>query len=174
MAWLRRALAATGMIGLFGLVWFAYEFYTPPVAPPCRQVAPEHFTHANAAGCLVRRGDTVLMVRRRFHGDLDFPGGLQKWQETSACAAHRETWEETGADVVVGRMIYNVCTGYRMYECTVADDWEPNARHSPDWAEEVGAQWVNFSEISPDEYRYPKVYERMGQVVRGQLGHPVP
>lgn len=163
---LGRLAATAALAGVLYLAWFAYEFYTPPQAPACRQIAPEHFKRANAAGCLVRRGDKVLMVRRRFHEDLDFPGGLQKWQETSACAAHRETWEETGADVVVGRMIYNVCTGYRMYECTVADQWEPDATQSPDWAEEIGAQWVDFSTLDPEQYRYPKEYERMLGVVK--------
>jgi 8-oxo-dGTP diphosphatase len=54
---------------------------------------------------IVRRGDTVLLGRRRStsHGDgvWQFPGGHLEWGESVFDCARREAREETGLDVVV-------------------------------------------------------------------------
>jgi 8-oxo-dGTP diphosphatase len=61
-----------------------------------------------AAGCLVERGDAVLLVQRRFEpnaGGWTLPAGFIEWGETPKQAAARETAEETGLRVRVGRLL---------------------------------------------------------------------
>jgi ADP-ribose pyrophosphatase YjhB (NUDIX family) len=60
-----------------------------------------------AAGCLIERGGQVLMVQRRYPphaGAWTLPAGFVEWDETPEQAAARETEEETGLQVAVGRL----------------------------------------------------------------------
>ena len=55
-------------------------------------------------GCLVERGDEVLLCRRAIepaHGKWTVPAGFLELGETLAAGAARETWEEAGAKVQV-------------------------------------------------------------------------
>ena len=55
-------------------------------------------------GCLVERGDEVLLCRRAIepaHGKWTIPAGFLELGETTAQGACRETWEEAGATVDV-------------------------------------------------------------------------
>ena len=55
-------------------------------------------------GCLVERGDEVLLCRRAIepaHGKWTVPAGFLELGETLAAGAARETWEEAGANVEV-------------------------------------------------------------------------
>lgn len=71
---------------------------TVPVCPACGAV---HWIDPKvAAGCLIRRGDRVLLVKRGIepgYGRWVFPGGHVDRGETLEQAALRETREECGA-----------------------------------------------------------------------------
>jgi len=59
-------------------------------------------------GVLVKRGDRVLLVRRRFdpgRGKWSIPGGLVELGETVRDAALREVYEETGLNVKLDRLL---------------------------------------------------------------------
>jgi len=59
-------------------------------------------------GVLVKRGDKVLLVRRRFdpgRGKWSIPGGLVELGETVRDAALREVYEETGLNVKLDRLL---------------------------------------------------------------------
>lgn len=50
-------------------------------------------------GCIVWKGDRLLLVRRGKppgYGEWSLPGGSQELAETLFAAAEREVWEETG------------------------------------------------------------------------------
>ena len=87
--------------------------------PPCR-TAVEEPEFAFAAGCMVRQGDRVLAVRHRFGGKLGFPAGRANSGESAQCVAHRETWEETGVDVVVQQLLKRFGNGFALYRCELA------------------------------------------------------
>lgn len=88
--------------------------------PPCRTAVDEP-EFAFAAGCLVRHGDRMLAVRHRFGGKLGFPGGRTHSGENAQCVAHRETWEETGVEVVVHEVLKRFGNGFALYRCELAD-----------------------------------------------------
>ncbi|MBI2981519.1 MAG: NUDIX hydrolase [Deltaproteobacteria bacterium] len=69
------------------------------------------------AGCFILSDDKMLIHRHRKSGKLDLPGGTAEKGETSQCTAHRETGEETGASVEVGRLLARFDNGFKLYDC---------------------------------------------------------
>ena len=71
-----------------------------PVCPACGVV--QYLNPAPGAGVVVRRGDRVCLVRRRFapkQGQWSLPTGFMEWGEAPAQTACREALEETGLEV---------------------------------------------------------------------------
>ncbi|MFY7921159.1 MAG: nucleotide triphosphate diphosphatase NUDT15 [Gemmatimonas sp.] len=96
---------------------------------------------------IVRRGDTVLLGRRRStsHGDgvWQFPGGHLEWGESVFDCARREAREETGLDVVVDgqgpwtndRFVREDTHYVTLFVLTHSDNGEPQ-RCEPDKCDE--------------------------------------
>jgi len=82
-----------------------------PVCPKCGWI---HFVDPKvAAGVLVTRGDSVLLVRRvnePYRGLWTLPAGFVNGGEDPAEAAQRECLEETGLSVQVMR-VYDIISG---------------------------------------------------------------
>ena len=77
---------------------------------------------AHAAGCLVVVDGKLLVVRAvqpgsRRHGKLQPPGGGVESGESAQCAAARETEEEAGVAVTVGRRLHTFANGFVLYRC---------------------------------------------------------
>ena len=73
-----------------------------PVCPGCGLV--QYLNPAPAAGIVLRRGDRVCLVRRRFapkQGQWTLPTGFMEWGEAPAETACREALEETGLEVAL-------------------------------------------------------------------------
>ena len=81
----------------------------------CSQRVNEEFSVGNA-GCWLEKNNGVLLVQQR-NGKYSFPGGTAKPAENAQCTAHRETWEEAGIDVSVGKLKHRFENGFRLYEC---------------------------------------------------------
>lgn len=137
---------------------------TGAAQPPCRTAfeAPEF---AFAAGCLIRRGDRMLVVRHRFGGKLGVPGGRTGSGESAQCVAHRETWEETGVDVVVHGMLKRFPNGFALYRCTPADaaaaragelDVPPSGRN-----EVTAVLWIDPRDTAAPDWRFPRDYREL-------------
>ncbi len=145
-----------------GVLLFAALQPTPP--PPDCRVAPQFAeTPSGNAGCLIRVEDRMLMVRDRLSGKLGFPAGMARPGEAAQCTAHRETWEEAGLDVEVGRLLRVFDNGFRLYSCSPAD---PAVRPGvtvgvPDWAwaevSEIG--WIDPEALFADDWRYPEQWQ---------------
>lgn len=70
------------------------DWHGEPGAPEVNSIRP-------SAGCLVRRGDEVLLIERTDNGNWSMPGGAMDPGESLAGCAARETLEETGVAVEV-------------------------------------------------------------------------
>lgn len=129
--------------------------------PACR-TAVEEPEFAFAAGCLVRHGDRMLVVRHRFGGGLGVPGGRSNANENAQCVAHRETWEETGLDVVVHDMLMRFGNGFALYRCeltdTAAGDVDELAVPRSGRSEITGLIWIDPHETQPADWRFPRDY----------------
>ncbi|MBI2982076.1 MAG: NUDIX domain-containing protein [Deltaproteobacteria bacterium] len=83
----------------------------------CR-VNPKFTSKATGnAGCFILSDDKMLIHRHRKSGRLDLPGGTAEKGETSQCTASRETREETGASVEVGKLLTQFDNGFKLYDC---------------------------------------------------------
>ncbi|MDO6565706.1 NUDIX hydrolase [Alteromonas sp. 1_MG-2023] len=106
-----------------------------PEAPFCRSVNNAKHTQETAA-CIIKVQNRALLIKHRLSNRLDFPGGGKKDNESLACAAHRETWEETGFNVEVGRKLAVTKNNLALFECTLDAGVEllPNVFDAPPWA----------------------------------------
>lgn len=139
--------------------------------PPCR-TAIEAPDFAFAAGCLIKRDGQMLVVRQLSNGKLGVPGGVSKAGESSQCVAHRETWEETGMDVIVHGMLERFANGLAVYQCelTDADAAAVGAVELPVPAtgrnEIAQVLWVNPESIEASQWRFPRQYPAILQLFK--------
>lgn len=79
----------------------------------------------------------MLLVAHRLTGRLDFPGGGKGDDESLACTAHREVWEETGFNVLVGPKLAVTENGMALFACQAGDDLAslPDSFPAPPWAQ---------------------------------------
>jgi A/G-specific adenine glycosylase len=86
---------------------------------PRRQPVP----HIDVAACVIRRGDRVLIARRRpdqmLGGLWEFPGGKQEPDETIEETAVREIAEELGIEIRVGRKLGAIQHAFSHFKMTL-------------------------------------------------------
>lgn len=117
--------------------------------PPCpyeglADIAP-------SAGCLAVVHGKVLVVDSR-RGGLTPPGGKAQSGESAQCAAHRETWEETGLDLLPGQLVHVFDTGFHLYHCQI------HARSGPIAANALEVKrgfWLAVEDFGKVQWRYP-------------------
>ena len=71
-------------------------------------------------GVIVRRGDEVLLVQRKYHGAGTWaaPGGYLDLGESFEQCAEREVWEETGVEIADTQVV------------ATANDLHPDGKHN--------------------------------------------
>lgn len=109
--------------------------------------------------CLVEDGARLLLVRQRFSGKLGLPGGRRRRGETGQCTAHRETWEETGYEVVVGPLLARP-GGTMIFSCRLrtGDAGTSTSRAHRPWAsylEVSDHEWVEPDALGSIDWRFP-------------------
>ena len=117
--------------------------------PPCPYTGTPEYSPS--AGCLVSLGQRVLIVESH-SGLMSPPGGKAGEGESAQCAAHRETWEETGLDVRPMRLLRTFDTGFQLYHCEpyTKDPGTLNGRIS----EVRRALWLPFDEFDQVTWRF--------------------
>ncbi|WP_414829767.1 NUDIX hydrolase [Alteromonas sp. H39] len=143
-------------------------------APPMCRTASDYSGNEENAACLIRAGDKLLLIRHRLSGKLDMPGGGKQDGESLACAAHRETWEETGVNVLVGEPLGRTPNGMLLFACHEQANVGalPDTFNPPDWAdlEVISLHQVNPFELDHDDLRFASdlIPLRDGFVAMGQ------
>lgn len=138
---------------------------------PACQVAEQHRDEVlGNAGCLMVHDGKMLVIRHRFGGKLGLPGGIRQGNETAQCTAHRETYEETGYNVIVGRQLRHWSDDFLLYECHLQSSQEPVAEHVPvpSWArlEVTDIQWLSPGQIAADDWRIPGQIPELAGIIR--------
>jgi len=122
--------------------------------PPCAVDPPTAEELRVNGACLIMAEDRVLTIRHRRSGKYDLPGGRRLATETAQCTAHRETWEETGLEVIVGRRV-STGVGSAIYECRVRQQVGEDIPVPLSGILEVTAvQWVAPAELESDDWRF--------------------
>lgn len=145
----------------FLLVLLASAVADAAERPPCPVDSAASGEAPANAGCLVRIGERMLVIRHLRGGKLGIPGGRAEAEETPACTAHRETWEETGLDVRVGPLLRVLENGFRIFACEAPSGTEalpiappPQARN-----EVTAIEWRRADELDPADWRFPTWFE---------------
>lgn len=117
---------------------------------------------AVSAGCLTVVHGRVLVVDSR-RGGLTPPGGKTRGGESAQCAAHRETYEETGLDLLPQKLLKVFDTGFHLYYCEI---------HARSGLIEPGAVmevrrgfWLPVDEFDDAQWRYPGQGEALYDLV---------
>ncbi len=120
---------------------------------------------APSAGCLAVVHGRVLLVESR-RGGLTPPGGKTRPGESAQCAAHRETFEETGLDLMPRKLVGVFDTGFHLYYCEI---------HARSGLIEPGAVvevrrglWLPVDEFDEVEWRFPG----QGEALRALVASP--
>ena len=147
--------------------------------PPCRAAAGSEDRHSGNAGCLIRKDRRLLVVRHRLGGKLGFPAGRGKAGESARCTAHRETWEESGVDVEVGRLlgVFRVDGPFYLYACTPGSRLASNQELPvPAWArvEITAIEWVSPKDLEADAWRFPEQFPRVQRLFAELEAQPAP
>jgi 8-oxo-dGTP diphosphatase len=153
--------ATVSAVAGFLLVLLAGTVAGASERPPCPADSAASGEAPANAGCLVRIGERMLVIRHLRGGKLGLPGGRAEPGETPACTAHRETWEETGLDVRVGLLLRVLENGFRIFACeappgtdAVPISLPPQARN-----EVTAIEWRRADELDPADWRFPVWFE---------------
>ena len=104
------------------------------------------------AGCIVRKGNKILMVKeakKKCYGQWNYPAGHMEEGEKITDAAIRETFEETGCKVKLTGVLpicsFNKPEGTRIMVKFTADIIEENITFDTD--EILDVQWIDMDTI---------------------------
>lgn len=154
------------------LIWtLLAACHDAPEAPPCRTSEPRVADHANA-GCVITQDGRMLVLKHRFGGKLGIPGGAATEGEIAQCAAHRETWEETGLNVTVGRRLGAMRYGFVLFQCHPDGRMDADSALELPWharTEITSAIWLRPGEISRDQWRYEDQVDLFMELVEPAL-----
>ncbi len=117
---------------------------------------------APSAGCLAIVHGRLLLVENRA-GKVSPPGGKANASESAQCTAHRETWEETGLDLIPGALVATFDTGFNLYYCEIhagSGQLEP-----PRPLEVKRAYWLPVQDVERVNWRFPG----QGEILSGLL-----
>ncbi|WP_164084645.1 NUDIX hydrolase [Alteromonas flava] len=131
-----------------------------PNPPACRSSVTVPSTTVNqAAGCIIVAQQQLLLVKHRLSGRWDIPAGGVRADESLACAAHRETFEETGLNVSVEKYLGTTQSGLALFQCDEHSGLGPDKYTSlpvPFWSKtEVSAvKWQDPYSLPVREWRF--------------------
>ena len=116
----------TGKLEIASLPLFLILTSLPPLVaqetPACGVLPGLESSLLGNAGCLIKIDDEMLVVQQCQTNLLSPPAGTAKEGETAQCTAHRETWEETGVEVRVGRLLKTFDNGFHLFHCMAVDE----------------------------------------------------
>ena len=128
--------------------------------PPCPfEGKPDY---APSAGCLTVVHGRILVVEAR-EGGLTPPGGKSLNGESAQCTAHRETFEETGLDLIPRDLVSTFDTGFNLYYCEIHAG---SGGIDTDFMEVRRGFWLPIEEFDQVRWRYPGQGEILGELLR--------
>jgi len=134
----------------FLLLLIACSKKTP--APECKiEIANKSNAEGNA-GCFIQNNGKLLLIRQRFSSKLSFPGGTHERDETAQCTAHRESWEEAGVNVTVGRTLFIHKNKYYLFKCDIPENTDLLTTNDP--IEILDVLWIDPRKTSITDWRY--------------------
>lgn len=135
-------------------------------APDCL-IDKKHESNEQAnAGCFIHKKGKLLVIRQRNNAKLSMPGGTNETGETAQCTAHRETWEEAGVKVSVGRKLHVFSNGFHLYECSITGN--THTFNTNDSIEVAEVLWVDPRDTSKTDWRFSNQYALIREMLEAQ------
>ncbi len=126
--------------------------------------ATDEYQPANA-GCLITKGDEVVVVTMRLSGKQSLPGGTSEAGETARCTAYRETLEETGIQVSVHERLATFDNGFQLFRCEAITENVATI----DTLEISEVSWRSWLSLNTENWRFPKQFPKTRQLIREQI-----
>lgn len=126
------------------------------------------------AGCFVQEGNRLLVVENRLIGGrLTPPGGTAEAGESAQCTAFRETYEESGARVVVKGLLHRFENNFFLFRCSLKDRTLAKLKEMPVPPEFKGeisrAYWLDLSQSKPEQWRFPDQFPLIRDLLKAGL-----
>ena len=122
---------------------------TGPAVPPCPYQGTPDF--APSAGCLAVVHGKILVVDSH-KGGVTPPGGKAFSGESAQCAAHRETFEETGLSLLPRQLVHVFDTGFHLYYCEIHAE---SGTIAPESMEVKRGFWLPVEDFDKVHWRFP-------------------
>ena len=132
--------------------------------PACPYQGPPDF--APSAGCLAVVHGRVLVVSNT-EGRVGPPGGSARDSESAQCTAHRETFEETGLDLLPRQLLRTFDTGFNLYYCEIYSG--SGAIEPRSFFEVQRAYWLPLEDFGRVEWRFPGQGQELEQMLRAAM-----
>lgn len=155
------------------MLWLLCLLLPGAALADCPRVPGQEDDRRANAGCLILHDDKVLLITHRWGGKLGVPGGTREDDELAQCTAHRETYEETGLDVTVGRRLRVMKNGFHLYDCRLACSPEKLDVPTAGRLEVKALGWYRVDELGQENWRFPYQFEDFRELLREQLGSSV-
>lgn len=118
--------------------------------PDCPMESQQPHLTGNA-GCWLQKNKKLLLIEQS-NGLYSFPGGTAEFAESAQCTAHRETWEEAGVDVKVGKLKHQFDNGFYLFNCYA----ETLSLATNDASEVDQVVLLAPQEIPAEKWRFPE------------------
>ena len=145
---------------IIGLFLLAGCTEAPPQPPHCRVQVDDSIPTNQPGACIITAANQLLVIGHRLSGRLDVPGGSAVAEESAACTAHRETFEETGLNTKVTNLLAITESGLYLFACQQSGGLTPDKYPQlpvPDWSntEVTKIEWVDPYTLTHDDWRFP-------------------
>ena len=131
----------------------------PPPSPTCRITQDFQATYNGPAACLIRVQNTLMVLAHSANGKYDLPKADSLSQEAAQCTAHRATWEQTGFNVEVDKLLGITKNGTHLFSCRLHSGFNAydGPIDPPDWASPKAEQivFIDPFDTRNDVWRYP-------------------
>jgi len=138
--------------------------------PPCANYGESRSLKGNA-GCLILNDQQFLAIQQRSNNQWNLPGGTAETGETAQCTAARETREETGLAVSVGKVLSKKENGFYVFECHLMPNQKQQEYSIPfsGWFEVKHIAWRSPSDIEDTDWRYPTQWGELSTLIDSML-----
>ncbi|TAP34924.1 DNA mismatch repair protein MutT [Alteromonas sp. KUL42] len=129
-----------------------------PLPPECRTVNMQDLppnnvnfpldSEFNAAACVIKTQEQVLLIKNKYSDKLDLPKEKRTNTLSAACIAHRGAWTQTGFNVEVNEYLGVTNEGVLLFNCKVDAglDTLSNSFSPPEW---VKQHVLSLEKVSP-------------------------
>ena len=132
----------------------------------CNIEEPDPKPRSGNAGCLISRDGEILLIRHQPSGKIGLPGGTARSGESAQCTAYRETLEETGLAVSVGKFVTQMDTGFLVYACRTEGGQYPIPVPAGARWEVQEIFWADPDQLGTETWRFPTQLDEIRRFMR--------